>query len=58
MKTVVLVIHLQIPEQQSSTAFDMVDMFGKQLVEWDAYEPLESNAPIHISITDTGYKEI
>lgn len=58
MKTVVLVIHLEIPEQQSANAFDMIHMFGKELVEWAAYEPLESNAPVRINIDSNGFEEI
>ena len=60
MKTVVLVVHLQIPEDQDARSYDlgMIELFGKTLANWSAYTRFEDNAPIRISIDSNGFEEI
>lgn len=60
MTTVVLVIHLEVSKNQDKRTYDfgMIQLFGKALVGWSAYAPLEDNAPIRINIASDGFTEI
>lgn len=57
MKTVVLVLHLEVPNTNVDS-FDIEGMFKNELVTWSVFEPLEDNAPIKINITGNGFEEI
>lgn len=58
MKTVVLIVHLDVPDDINIHSFDVYGLFGKSLIEWKSYAPLEDNAPIRINITSDGFEEI